>query len=158
MPLSRLGNCPQRKVSNPDMWAPLDCHHPIPSSNENFPNSLKYSLCSSRHGLIRVPHLSPFLPICPLLLLFQPGGLPSHIFLCLNSTQTLQFGSMHPSMRPPHILWTEGTPGFPDPFPKPDLTCGSQSGLPLPTAPHPCPKTHTVSSQHIGSTHKWSNP
>lgn len=29
MPLSRRGNCSQRKVSIPDTWAPLACHHPI---------------------------------------------------------------------------------------------------------------------------------
>lgn len=102
-----------------------------PFSNQNFSNSLKYSSCSSQHGLLRVPCLSPLLPILsspPLFLL--PGGLPSHISLCLNCTQTLRFGSRHLSMKPLHIPQAEDTPGFSDPLPKPNLTCGSWSGLP----------------------------
>ena len=57
-----------------------------PSSNKNVPNSLKCPSYPSRHGLIRVLSLSPFFPLHPLLLPFQPKGPASHIFLCLNST------------------------------------------------------------------------
>lgn len=120
MSLSRLGNCSQRKISNSDLQGPIKTDS-IPFSNGNFLNSLKYSWCSSQHRLLRDPCLSPSFLLCPLLLLYQPGGLPLHIFLYLNFTQTLQCGSRHLSMKHPNILQAEDILDFSDPLPEPQL-------------------------------------
>lgn len=101
-----------------------------PFSNQKFSHSLEHSSCSSQYGLCRVPCLSSLLPALSSPLLFHlPGGLPSHIFLCLNSTPTLNLGSRHLSRKPLHMPQAEDTPGFSDLLPKPNYTCDSWPGF-----------------------------